>query len=57
MAMTARDVNAAARPLGLQIQVLNAATIREIDAAFATFMREQPVWAFPVVPKQERISI
>ena len=28
--------------MGLQIQVLNASTIREIDAAFATFVRERP---------------
>ncbi len=37
-----RDVEAAARALGLQIQVLNANTSREIDAAFATFVRERP---------------
>ena len=35
-----RDVAAAARVMGLQIQVLNASTSREIDAAFATFVRE-----------------
>jgi putative tryptophan/tyrosine transport system substrate-binding protein len=39
---TLRDVEAAARPLGLQIQVLNASTSREIDAAFETFVRERP---------------
>ena len=39
---TLRDVEAAARALGLQIQVLNASTSREIDAAFATFVRERP---------------
>src|SRR5262249_24982296 len=32
---TLRDVAAAARAIGLQIQVLNAGTIREINAAFA----------------------
>jgi putative tryptophan/tyrosine transport system substrate-binding protein len=32
-----KDVEAAARAMGLQIQVLNASTSREIDAAFATF--------------------
>ena len=32
---TLRDVEAAARAVGLQIQVLNASTSREIDAAFA----------------------
>jgi len=37
-----RDVAAAARVMGLQIQVLNASTSREIDAAFATFVRERP---------------
>ena len=39
---TLRDVEAAARTIGLQIQVLNASTGREIDAAFATFVRERP---------------
>ena len=39
---TVRDVEAAARALGLQIQVLNVNTIREIDAAFASFARERP---------------
>ena len=37
-----RDVAAAARTIGLQIQVLNASTSREIEAAFATFVRERP---------------
>jgi len=32
---TVRDVAAAARAIGLQIQVFNAGTIREIDTAFA----------------------
>ena len=39
---TLRDVEAAARAMGLQIQVLNASTSREIDAAFATLARERP---------------
>ena len=39
---TLRDVEAAARAIGLQIQVHNASTSREIDAAFATFVRERP---------------
>src|SRR6476646_6496516 len=39
---TVRDVDAAARAMGLQIQVLNASTSREINAAFATFVRERP---------------
>jgi putative ABC transport system substrate-binding protein len=36
-----RDVEAAARAMGLQIQVHKAGTIDEIDAAFAIFKREQ----------------
>jgi putative ABC transport system substrate-binding protein len=39
---TVKEVEAAARVLGLQIQVFNVSTIREIDAAFATFVRERP---------------
>jgi putative ABC transport system substrate-binding protein len=39
---TLRDVQEAARILGLQIQVLNASTIPQIDAAFATLARERP---------------
>jgi putative tryptophan/tyrosine transport system substrate-binding protein len=39
---TLREVEAAARAMGLQIQVLNASTSREIDAAFATIARERP---------------
>jgi putative ABC transport system substrate-binding protein len=41
-ATTLSDVESAARAIGLQIQVLNASTIHEIDAAFATFARERP---------------
>jgi putative ABC transport system substrate-binding protein len=37
-----RDVEAAARTMGLQIQVRNASTIREIDAAFESSARERP---------------
>ena len=37
-----RDTTAAARAMGLQVQVLNADTSREIDAAFATLARERP---------------
>jgi putative ABC transport system substrate-binding protein len=40
--ITLRDVEPAARTMGLQIQVLNASTSREIDAAFATIARERP---------------
>jgi putative ABC transport system substrate-binding protein len=39
---TVRDVTAAARAIGLQIQVFNASNSREIDAAFATLVRERP---------------
>jgi putative tryptophan/tyrosine transport system substrate-binding protein len=39
---TLRDVEPAALAMGLQIQVLNASTSREINAAFATFVRERP---------------
>jgi putative ABC transport system substrate-binding protein len=37
-----RDVDSAARAMGLQIRVLNVSTNREIDAAFATFVSERP---------------
>ena len=37
-----RDVEATARAMGLQIQVLNAGTSSEINAAFASFVRERP---------------
>ena len=38
---TVRDTAAAARAMGLQVQVLNADTSGEIDAAFATLARER----------------
>jgi putative tryptophan/tyrosine transport system substrate-binding protein len=38
---TLRDIPEAARALGLQVQVLNASTSREIDAAFATLKRDR----------------
>jgi putative ABC transport system substrate-binding protein len=38
---TIRDVQQAAPALGLQIQTLNAATVGEIDAAFASVARER----------------
>jgi len=38
---TLRDIPDAARALGLQIQVLNATTTPEIDAAFATIVRDR----------------
>src|SRR3984893_8849531 len=37
-----RDMDLAARTMGLQIQVFNASNSREIDAAFETFARERP---------------
>jgi putative ABC transport system substrate-binding protein len=39
---TVRDVEAAARGIGLQIQVFSAGTSREIDEVFAGFARERP---------------
>jgi putative tryptophan/tyrosine transport system substrate-binding protein len=39
---TLRDVAAAARVIGLQIQAFNASTSREIDAVFAAIARERP---------------
>jgi putative ABC transport system substrate-binding protein len=39
---TLREVQEAAPTIGLQIQILNASTIGEIDAAFATFERDRP---------------
>jgi putative ABC transport system substrate-binding protein len=38
---TSRDVQEVARVIGLQIHVLNASTIREIDAAFAALARDR----------------
>jgi putative tryptophan/tyrosine transport system substrate-binding protein len=40
--VTVKDIQTAARAMGLQIEVLEANTSREIDAAFATFVRERP---------------
>jgi putative ABC transport system substrate-binding protein len=39
---TLRQVQEAAPAIGLQIQILNATTIGEIDGAFATLARERP---------------
>src|SRR6516165_2222757 len=39
---TIRETSKAAHDLGLQIQILNASTSREIEAAFATLVRERP---------------
>ena len=38
---TLREIPEAARAIGLQIQVLNASTIREIEAAFAALVRDR----------------
>ncbi len=40
--ITLKDVNAAARAMSLQLQILNASNGREIDAAFETFGRKRP---------------
>jgi putative ABC transport system substrate-binding protein len=39
---TLRDVQSAARAMGMQIHVLNARSNREINTAFTTLMRERP---------------
>jgi putative ABC transport system substrate-binding protein len=39
---TLRDVQQAAPAMGMQIQILNAKTIGEVDAAFATLAHERP---------------
>ena len=39
---TLKDVEPAARAIGLRVQILNASTAAEIDAAFATIARERP---------------
>jgi len=40
--LTVRDVETAARAMGLQIQVLNASNGREIDTAFTSLARDRP---------------
>jgi putative ABC transport system substrate-binding protein len=40
--ITLRDVEPAARAMGLQIQVFNATSRQEIEAVFASFARERP---------------
>jgi putative tryptophan/tyrosine transport system substrate-binding protein len=39
---TLRDLEPAARAMGLELRVLNASSSQEINAAFATFTRERP---------------
>ena len=46
---TLSDVEAASRAMGLQIQVHNASTSREIDAVFESFVRARPDALFPAV--------
>jgi len=43
---TVKQVEAAARPLGLQIQFVNAASSSEIDAAFEALERDRPAALF-----------
>ena len=50
---TLRDVEPAARAMGLQIQTAHASNSREIDAAFATLARERPDALF-VTPTRSR---
>ena len=40
--ITLREMEAAGRTMGLQLQIVNASSSREIDAAFAAFGRERP---------------
>jgi putative ABC transport system substrate-binding protein len=40
--ITLREVETAARAMGMQIQIFNASTSREIDVAFGAFGRERP---------------
>jgi ABC-type uncharacterized transport system substrate-binding protein len=46
--VTLKNLDAAARAIGVQTKVLNASTIREIDAAFATLVSERPDALFVV---------
>ena len=46
------EVEAASRAMGLQIQIFNASTSREIDAAFAAFGRgPTPSWCCCQLPR------
>jgi putative ABC transport system substrate-binding protein len=40
--ITLRDVQAAARTIGLEVKILNASTIRELTEAFAAIAQERP---------------
>ena len=50
---TMRDLEPAARVMGLQIQVLNASTPQEIDSIFAVFVRERPSFRWSRLGDQE----
>src|SRR5262249_12994795 len=39
---TLREAREAATTIGLQLQVINAVTVKDIDTALATFARERP---------------
>jgi putative ABC transport system substrate-binding protein len=39
---TVKEVEVAARSMGLHVRILNASTDHDLDAAFATFQRERP---------------
>jgi putative ABC transport system substrate-binding protein len=57
---TLRDMEVAARALGLQIQALKASTSREIDAAFAAIVRQQPLVVGPdpfFAPRRVQLAI
>jgi ABC-type uncharacterized transport system substrate-binding protein len=46
--ITLREVEAAGRAMGLQLEIFDASTSRELDAAFAAFGRERPDAVFVV---------
>jgi ABC-type uncharacterized transport system substrate-binding protein len=52
-----KDIGAAARAVGLQIQIYNANTSAEIDAAFETMSREQPDAVSPTIFRAEARSL
>jgi putative tryptophan/tyrosine transport system substrate-binding protein len=54
---TVRDVEAAARSMGLQIQVLKASTSHEIDAAFATLAREPSDILFVFTSRRVQLAV
>ena len=45
-----QETETAARALGLQFVVLNASSVHEIDAAFASLTQHQPVALFVIEP-------